>query len=303
MYERRSETETRIFEDHRDNLTIDIDSDLVRGRAAEMRSEHSESALLWNVFRTLQRIDPGLWLPRLVRSALPRAVRDGSVAPALDRAGLADVQFHWWQRWDVPPERHTWLHDAALSGCLRLDHYPAHCVPDKKAEIERRLQNELPFEDPVEIPLCIETRDCFLGIETVYKSNLRRHTAFDSQRDAILRLLDAGSTAASGRGKRFAALVLCTDPRMLNVETVRLVDRYRGQPQRLVEALPHRPDRAALERLAEAIGLLRWKDLGTLLLETKEQDRLGLFDVAALDELIKYLARKDVGFNFFRRLK
>jgi hypothetical protein len=51
------------------------------------------------------------------------------------------------------------------------------------------------------------------------------------------------------------------------------------------------------------VGTLRWRDIGALVLGGKDEERLGAFDVAALDELVKYLARKDVGFNFFRRLK
>lgn len=58
-----------------------------------------------------------------------------------------------------------------------------------------------------------------------------------------------------------------------------------------------------LERAAHLVGSVRWKDLGHALLAAKDEERLGAFDVAALDELVKFLARKDVGFNFFRRLK
>jgi hypothetical protein len=303
MYERRPEGGTRIYEDHRDNLTIDVHSDLVLGRAAEMRSEHSESALLWNVFRTLQRIDPGLWMPRLLRHAFGRVAERSWLDALLESGRAGSMDFHWWARWDVPPERDAWLRDEALSGSLRLDHYASRSIPEKKSEVQRRLQADLPFEEPVEIPLCIETPAWLLGIEAVYKGNLRRVTTYDSQRDAVLRLLDAGTAAARARGKVFMALVVCADPRSLNAETARLVERYRGRPERLVEAMPHRPDVDTLRAAAHALDLLRWRDVGALLLDTKEQERLGAFDVSALDELIKYLGRKDIGFNFFRRLK
>ncbi len=58
-----------------------------------------------------------------------------------------------------------------------------------------------------------------------------------------------------------------------------------------------------LHDAAKNVGELRWRSLGALLLDAKDEERIGLFDVAVLDELIKYLARKDVGFNLFRRLK
>lgn len=302
MQEQRTETKVRIFDDHRDNLTVDVNDDRVRTRAAELRSEHSDAALLWNVFRTLERLDTRVWLPRLVRAALPEADRSGALRPLLTREHVRDARFHWWKRWDLPPGRHTVLRDEALCGTLRLDHYAPHSIPEKRSEVQRRLAAGLPFEDPVEIPLCIETDAWVLGIEAVFRSNLRRHTAFDAHRDSVIRLLDAG-THAAGADRPFLSLVVCTDTRTLNVETARLVERYRGRPERVAEALPHREDRAVLERAASLLGSVRWKDLGHALLAAKDEERLGTFDVAALDELVKYLARKDVGFSFFRRLK
>jgi hypothetical protein len=299
----RTGTGVRMYDDHRDNLTIDVHSDLVLGRAAEMRSEHSHSALLWNVFRSLQRIDARLWLPRLSRAAFP-APESG--APGVDLGPTAtyeELQFHWWRRWDLPRSRHDWLRDAALAGELPLDHHAPRAVAAKKTEAERRMSAELPLEDPVEIPLGIETPSWLLAVEAVFKGNLRRHTPFDAHRDAVVRLLDAGTHAASELGKRFGAIIVCADARSLNQETARLVERYRGRPDRLEQAMPHRGDLEVVHAAAGALGLVRWKDLGSLLIAVKDEERLGAFDVAALDELIKYLGRKDLGFNFFRRLK
>lgn len=301
MTERRSEDSVRIYDDHRDNLTVDVHSDIVRERAASMRSEHSEDALLWNVFRALQKIDPVLWLPRLVRHALPEVVRQGLLADVLRREHLGAASFRWWCRHDLPAARLDWLRDAAVNATLNLEHYAPRSLPEKRSEVQRRLAADLPFEDPVEMPLCIETPACLVAIEAVYRGNLRRNTPFDATRDAVLRLLDAGTHAAAG--KPFLLWIVCTDPRSWNAETGRLVERYRGRPERVVEALPHRTDVDALRAAAAGIGLVRWRDIGTLLLEVKDEERLGQFDVAALDEIVKYLGRKDIGFNFFRRLK
>ena len=303
MHERRLDGGARVFDDHRDNLTVDVQSELLLERAAEMRSEHSEAAMLWNVFRTLQRLDAGVWLPRLLRRALPEAEGLGVLEPLLSRPNVAGTTFHWWRRYDLPESRHSWLREAAQNACLRLEHYVPRCLAEKKAEAERRLTADLPLEDPVEMPLCVETPAWMLGVAAVYKSNLRRHALFDSGRDEVLRFLDAGTWAAGAGNKRFLCLVVHTDTRTLNVETLRLVDRYRGRPERLIEALPHRHDAAALRQAAACLGTLAWRDLGALLVQVKDEERLGIFDVAALDELIKYLGRKDIGFNFFRRLK
>ena len=84
----RADGEVRIFDDHRDNLTIDVQSDLVQERAAQMRSEHSEAAMLWNVFRALQKIDLGVWLPRFVGHGLPDLERGGGLGRLLSRDSL-----------------------------------------------------------------------------------------------------------------------------------------------------------------------------------------------------------------------
>lgn len=303
MSERRSENNVRIYEDHRDNLTVDVHSELVLGRAASMRSEHSEDALLWNVFRALGKIDPVLWLPRFLRHSMPEASRQGALVPVLRRDHLAATEFHWWHRYDLPASRLDWLHDAAVNANLNLDHYAPRSLTEKRSEVQRRLAADLPFEDPVEVPLCVETPASLLAIEAVYRGNLRRNTPYDSARDQVLRILDAGTQAAAMSGKQFLLCVVCTDPRSVNTETGRLVERYRGRPDRIVESLPHRSDIEVLRPAAACIGLLRWRDIGSLLLETKDEERLGQFDVAAIDEIVKFLGRKDVGFNFFRRLK
>lgn len=297
-----TETGVRVFDDHRDNLTVDVDSELLQAHAADIRYEHSESALLWNVFRALQKLAPESWLPRLLRAALAGG-EVGGAGPALDRSTLAAVSFRWWERHDVPEGRLAGLRAAAQSGSLHLEHYAPRSIPEKRAEIERRLAADLPFEEPVEIPLAISTPAWLLLVDAVYKGNLRRHTAFDARRDAVSRLLDVGSAAAGAERKPLYTLILCTDPRTLNLETARLVERYRGHGERLAEALPHRQDTTVLANAAANLALLRWRDLGAMLLETKAEARLGQFDVAILDELIKYLGRKELGFNFFRRLK
>ncbi|MFQ5600385.1 MAG: hypothetical protein ACE5G2_07515 [Candidatus Krumholzibacteriia bacterium] len=303
MPQRRTDGGIRVFEDHRDNLTVDVQSDLVQERAAQMRSEDSQVAMLWNVFRSLQKLDPRVWLPRLIVHALREEAGSPRMRSLVSSRNLADTTFHWWQRYDLPPGRHEWLLDQARNANLHLEHYPARYLPEKKAEVRRRLETELHLEDPVEVPLCIETPDWLLGILTVYKGNLRQHTCYDARRDDVLRLLDAGSFAAAAQGKRFLSLVVFTDARTYNTETRRLVDLYRGRGDLLATRLPHRSDLEVVKDAAVLLGALRWRDVGSLLLDAKDEERIGLFDMAVLDELIKYLARKDVGFNFFRRLK
>lgn len=65
----------RLAGDFRDNLIIDRFDPLFctirASKRAHMRSENSEDAVTWNVFRTLRQIDPAAWLNDLFRAAFP----------------------------------------------------------------------------------------------------------------------------------------------------------------------------------------------------------------------------------------
>ncbi len=302
MPRRRTEGRARDHDDPRDTLTVDVQNALIQERASQIRGEDSQVAMLWNVFRSLQKLEPSLWLPRLLTQAFgwKRGTRQHEKLLAATRHPLT---FHWWKRYDVPSGRLEWLHRQASNANLDLSHYPARYLPEKKAEITRNLDLGLPLEEPVEVPLCIETADLVLGVLAVYKGNLRQNTCYDARRDELVRLLDAGTWHARHAGKRFLTLVVYTDARTYNTETKRLLDLYRDNGGLLVARLPHRSDAEALQLAATDVGELRWRQLGAVLLDAKEEERIGLFDLAVLDELIKYLARKDVGFNLFRRVK
>jgi hypothetical protein len=66
----------RLAADFRDNLIIDrFDPLFCSMRASKrgyMKSENSEDAVTWNVFRTLRQIDPSSWLPDLFARAFPK---------------------------------------------------------------------------------------------------------------------------------------------------------------------------------------------------------------------------------------
>ncbi len=70
-----SESGVRVADDFRDNLIIDRYDPLFNSMRASklkhLRSENSEDAVTWNVFRSLRQIDPTSWLPQLSRRGLP----------------------------------------------------------------------------------------------------------------------------------------------------------------------------------------------------------------------------------------
>ena len=70
-----TKTGVRVSDCFRENLIIDrYDPVLATMRASKLehiRSENSEDAVTWNVFRSLRQIDPSVWLPALARRGLP----------------------------------------------------------------------------------------------------------------------------------------------------------------------------------------------------------------------------------------
>jgi signal peptide peptidase SppA len=134
MERRQDRSAPRVFEDHRDNLTVDVQNVLVQERASQLRSEDSQIALLWNVFRSLQNLDARLWLPRLVLQALGAKRNHPRLRGLLTPAQILEPTFLWWHRFELPPSRHEWLRDQACNATLDLTHYPACYLAEKKAE-------------------------------------------------------------------------------------------------------------------------------------------------------------------------
>jgi len=67
----------RIAADFRDNLIIDrydpVFTSMRAGKLEHLRSENSEDAVTWNVFRSLRQLEPQSWLPALLRIGIPNA--------------------------------------------------------------------------------------------------------------------------------------------------------------------------------------------------------------------------------------
>lgn len=95
---RRTKNGVFVFDDFRDNLIIDRYDPVfatMRGtKLGHLRSENSEDALTWNVFRTLRQIDPAYWFPPLFAHAFGRDVEK---LPHM-------VDLHLWPAVAPPPE-------------------------------------------------------------------------------------------------------------------------------------------------------------------------------------------------------
>ena len=70
-----SSSGVRVANDFRDNLIIDrhdpIFASMRASKIKHLRSENSEDAVTWNVFRTLRKIHPSAWLTALAKAGLP----------------------------------------------------------------------------------------------------------------------------------------------------------------------------------------------------------------------------------------
>lgn len=70
-----SHSGVKVATDFRDNLIIDrydpIFATMRASKLKHLRSENSEDAVTWNVFRSLRQIDPKVWLPHLASAGLP----------------------------------------------------------------------------------------------------------------------------------------------------------------------------------------------------------------------------------------
>ena len=82
----------RVANDFRDNLIIDrhdpVFATMRASKVKHLRSENSEDAVTWNVFRSLRQIHPAAWLSTLTQLGLPGVsiIPDGTVIVDLWRS-------------------------------------------------------------------------------------------------------------------------------------------------------------------------------------------------------------------------
>ncbi|WP_251550840.1 hypothetical protein [Neobacillus muris] len=104
-----------VHNSYKDNIIIDKYNRVfgkMRGAKLEaLRSENSEDAMTWNTFRTFQKIDPDLWLPKLFHLSFGEWRLDI----------VKDMKISLWKRFSSPVS--LW-------------------VPERESEIDVMLENE-----------------------------------------------------------------------------------------------------------------------------------------------------------------
>lgn len=106
-----------IYDSYKDNIILDkYNRVFLKMRASKLdaiRSENSEDAMTWNVFRTLQKLDPDMWLPDLFENTF------GEIRHDL----VTNMKISLWKKLNPPPALPVPEGDTEVDVMLENDHY------------------------------------------------------------------------------------------------------------------------------------------------------------------------------------
>lgn len=285
---------TGLASDFRSHLIIDryssVLSRLPTSRQAALADPTGTDARIWNVFRTLEQIDPAAWMPRLLGS--------GGIGLEITPADLSPgVGVALWKRVKPPAERLEWLARRALRGELRPPVGRRRkgrviTLSELRADLKARARRKLPLEDPVEVDVILKAPGAVVFVEIPGPGKSPDHpAASDSGRTHLLRLLDAGLSYAECRSRvrrhpvDFALLILTVGKEMEDCWRSSL-RKAAATPARLRRNLPHRGARFDPAPIPGRLGLGSWSDIEKLLaaLRRKSSDD---FETSLLDRLLQ----------------
>jgi len=114
-------------------------------------------------------------------------------------------------------------------------------------------------EGNTEVDLTILTEKAIIFVEAKYHSEIEMHTTHCPNRDQIIRNIDVGTYYAWNKGLDFYFVLLTSS----NCKKSRkLLRHYLGNPQEIVDRLPHRTDiPKRIEQITENMGLTTWNQL------------------------------------------
>lgn len=106
-----------IYDSYKDNIIIDKYNRVFRKMRASkleaIRSINSEDAITWNAFRTLQKIDPELWLPLLFQQTFQDHRTDI----------IENMKISLWKKLSPPAEWGLTEGDSEIDVILENDHF------------------------------------------------------------------------------------------------------------------------------------------------------------------------------------
>ncbi len=114
-----------IYDSYKDNIIIDkynrVFHKMKASKLEAIRSENSEDALTWNIFRTLQKIAPELWLPALFQVSFQERRHDI----------VKDMKISLWKKFSPP----TAWQESEVDVMLENDKFVWFIVVKYKSDI------------------------------------------------------------------------------------------------------------------------------------------------------------------------
>ncbi len=249
-----------IYEDFRDNLLLDKYDPILQSmrikKKEHLRSENSEDAITWNVFKSLQQINPVYWYPQLIskginqtRYTVKRQIQTNQVPNKLD--------IKLWQS-IKPPE--ALLEQGTAEGATEVD-------------------------------VLIECETFVWFIEAKYKSDISPGTTHDKKRNQILRNIDVGSNYAEGRDFYFSLLILDDKSSSKGIAAVEKYSRELTEDvSQFEDHLKHRT--VGLSNL-QGLTVFYWRDFASIFkscMEKPEDD----FETFVAERAFHWLDNKEI---------
>ncbi|WP_273851889.1 hypothetical protein [Guptibacillus spartinae] len=163
------------YDDFRDNLLLDKYNPILPAmrsmKTKHLRSENSEDAITWNVFKSLQQINPEYWYTELISK------------------GIDQKTFN-------------------LKKQILPNEVPHNLTIKLWESIRPPLRGDQPAEGTTEVDVILESDAFVWFIEAKFKSDISTGTTHDQERNQVLRNLDVGSHYAKGKDFYFSLLIL-----------------------------------------------------------------------------------------------
>lgn len=248
------------YYDFRDNLIVDkydpLFQEMRKNKINHLRSENSEDAITWNVFRTLLQINPKLWYPHLLSYGLGVYSDYDLIEDYPEEIDVPRIlKIKLWESLEAPP---------------LLSHY----------------QNE---EGPTEVDIIIESEEFVWFIEAKYKSDIAVRTANNDKRNQILRNLDVGTLYAGVRDFYFSLLIVDEKKSKMGSQLVTQYNQELIQSrEKFVCQFLHRPD--GLQNL-KGLSVFYWQDIAAILKYCSIQDE-DQYERFVADRAYKWLETK-----------
>jgi len=218
-------------------------------------SPQSEDWVTWNLLNLVLSSRPDMWWGQLY-------ARAKEINPNLDLPGARAIpQLRFWQTVASPK-----AYEASSRERMRKSSNPI---------VAARSRDPKPVEGASEIDVIIESSSFLIYVEAKLDSDIRMHTTYDPGRNQIVRNIDCLLDSATGRAPFFWMFVRDASPARAYTQ---LMTKYREDPQTLSRDLPHR-DPAHLQKVAQGLTLMTWRDIGKDACAAHEADNEQLLSI------------------------